>query len=124
MGCTFEFDPVTGLIEFQSSDPSGGLTCVTFIVLVFKRLYLPVVVEGSWPVRPDDALWRASVIQALLASGADPNRMDRVKNGLVDPRIRPEELVGSFIQRPWPVSFDAAHKLVREVIADLEAAKH
>lgn len=41
------------------SQPVGhGLTCATFVMAVFAKFKIPLLVLVDWPRRPDDPLWQ------------------------------------------------------------------
>jgi sirohydrochlorin ferrochelatase len=84
---------------------------------------LTVLDIDSWPPdRADDAEWRMKILKLLLATGVDLERVRRVENGLIDTRVRPEELTAAGALAPWPVSFPTAEQVARLIVRQLEAA--
>jgi hypothetical protein len=119
-GCAFTIDSQDGSVKFEAGVRGTGLTCATFICLVFSSLKLPILVPDTWPKdRPEDVEWRTRTIERL-ALQVPADRLAAIKSAVADARIRPEELTASFVQRPWPVSFPDAEVLAREVIDELE----
>jgi hypothetical protein len=120
-GCRFLLNAETGEMEFRTDDAGTGLTCSSFVALVFDSLHLPILNEATWPTdRPEDAQWRENIIALLVAGGMPPERALRIKQAQSEARVRPEEMAGAFVQMPWPVSFDAALAVAAEIVAELE----
>jgi hypothetical protein len=90
--------------------PHGrGLTCVNFVLSLFRTAGLPVIEPTGWPLRSDDEAFQRGALQALEAtcrqrSGgllSDPQRryLEEVRNEIDSgcARIRSEELVGALL---------------------------
>jgi hypothetical protein len=108
-------------MEFRAGDLGTGLTCASFIVLVFDSVHLSIIDEQTWPIdRPEDAQWRERIIALLVATAMPAERALRIKDSQSEARVRPEEIAGAFVQTPWPVEFHKAATVAREIVAELE----
>ena len=77
----------------------------------------------AWPqARSDDAEWRRRILELLLQTGVDPERVRRVESGWKDTRVRPEELTAAGALAPWPVSFPTLEQVAGSIVRQLEAA--
>src|SRR5262249_25893456 len=65
-GCRFSWDAQTHMVTFNARDPGTGLTCATFVKLVFDALSMPLVEITTWPWnRPEDEAWRERIIDRM-----------------------------------------------------------
>lgn len=125
--CNFDFNQ-DGSVRFKAGGQEDGLTCSTFIVRLFECLGWPIADIDTWPDRPEDTQW-ARDLAAHMANAPIAQRVPVLRDRLraardaadKDPRVRPEELAGAFVQRPWPVRFAAAEAVARQIIAELAA---
>ncbi len=124
VSCRFATNQLTGLLEFTAKDPGCGLTCSSFICAVFRSLSLPFLVDDSWSAdRPEDAVWRASMIVDYLRTRLAPDRYSALIKGIADPRVRPEEAAAAFTQGSWPVKFADILQVAQQIVDEVEAAK-
>ena len=123
LGCRFETDPASGLIVFRSGAPGAGLTCATFVVLVFSSLSLPLLDPLSWPNQRDgDDAWRETIVDLLRRHGVAESRIRQIESSPPDVRIRPEDVLASASLNDWPVAYGSIAALLDTVIAELNAA--
>jgi hypothetical protein len=113
------FDKDTG--ELLPPPIGKGLTCATFIIAVFQTYGYTLVQEASWPSRQEDETWQRHILDALEAH-ATPEHVEAARADVGAKRFRPEEVVGATIHHAWPVAFDNAHELAKQVLEDLDAA--
>lgn len=85
--------------------PGKGLTCVTFIIEIYKLKSLPLLIEETWPPRPDDVAWQNWIIEQLEEGGASVDHIEAIKNDIGVLRIRPEEAVSAVISDDSPVTY-------------------
>jgi hypothetical protein len=53
--------------EYVRKKHTEGLTCATFVLAVFRRVGFELVEIDSWPVRPEEAQWHASIVNSNQA---------------------------------------------------------
>jgi hypothetical protein len=123
VGCGFH----EKTFDFLPPPDGKGLTCATFIMLVFASLGFPLLDEDTWPDRADDAKWQQFIIAALedtaRQGAADPAHVEAVKRdvGKVK-RFRPEEVVAAATRDEWPGLYPDIALTARQIIADLQQA--
>jgi hypothetical protein len=118
-GCKFTVDEASKTMTFTAGAPGTGLTCTTYIALVFSSLNLPLIDESTWPSRSDDHIWQTSVLEKLRQMSASPEHITALQATIGAARIRPEEIVAAGTLLNWPVSFTRAEAIAREVLAEL-----
>lgn len=124
LGCRFELNLRTGAMELRTKDPNQGLTCSTFISVVFRSLSLPLLVEESWPSdRVEDADWRAGMLVNFLRVTISPERFKAVATGIPDARARPSEVAAAFTRDTWPARFDDVRDIAIQIAAEVESAR-
>jgi hypothetical protein len=122
-GCEF-ITTATGMTSFVSKTPGKGLTCATFILLVFDRLGFQVLNSDSWPQRPDDAVWQAEIIAKLrLHSTMSEEELGSLANDVGSVRFRPIEVAAATELENWPVDFSEAAALADEILAEIAALR-
>ena len=110
------FDPVTG--QFLLGPDGYGLTCATFVLAVFHRVGLPLVVYDTWPIdRPGDREWQQQMVSLLKKTHATPEHVAGVERDVGVVRFRPEEVAGASTIRPTPVAFTNAIPPSEEILA-------
>ena len=72
-----------------------GLTCSTFVLIVFLSAGVPLVDLTNWPARPADAPRHSALINFLTGQGGDPAYIARVQAELPCSRVAPEEVAGA-----------------------------
>jgi len=72
-----------------------GLTCSTFVLIVFLSAGVPLVDLTNWPARPTDAPRHSDLINFLTGQGGDPAYIARVQAELPCSRVAPEEVAGA-----------------------------
>lgn len=99
-------DPATG--AWLPKDRASGVTCATFVLVVFDAAGFRLLDSSHWPVRAED---RAAVerLAQLLEQDKDPDRVRQgavVRGQIEMPRIRPEEVAGACLEDiPPPAGF-------------------
>lgn len=98
-----------------------GLTCSTFVLAVFSAMGVHLIdYDADWPVRPDDEVAQAELVDLLKNKGADPEHVDAVSKEIGSVRYSPEDVGGAASVYPPPATFERAQeaaKAVREAIA-------
>jgi hypothetical protein len=94
-------------VFIKANEPGAGLTCSTFIMAIYQSLEIPLLVEDSWAKRPEDAVERQRIIEALQEAkpGLDLSTMTPFLEGV---RFKPEEVAAGVIAAPPAIRFDAA----------------
>lgn len=90
-----EFSLESGLLKLGAGH---GLTCVTFVSLVFKSAKVPIVRMGNWPIRKADEKVHLRLLERLKAD-ATPEHVKRVSKEVRCARVRPEEIAGACLQK-------------------------
>ncbi len=98
-----------------------GLTCSTFVLAVFSALGVHLIdYDADWPVRREDAVAQAELVELLKKTGADPEHVDTVSRQIGSVRYSPADVGGAASVYPPPATFERAQeaaKAVREAIA-------
>ena len=122
-GCEFIATP-TGTISFVSKIPGKGLTCATFVILVFDRLGFQMLNLESWPQRVEDATWQAEIIGKLrLHSTMSQEELALLAGDVGSVRFRPIEVAAASQLENWPVNFDDAAALADQILAEVAALR-
>ncbi len=105
-----------------------GLTCATFVVAVFERLSLPIIVPSTWRARPKEDLafqdeFLANAIRDKPKRRISPEAAMRIAQEKPNFRVKPDEVCGAAASGKYPVKFNAAIKLAKEVAAIIEASE-
>lgn len=69
-----------------------GLTCATFVSVVFGLVGLRLVDEGTWKPRAEDTPHQERLVGLLVKTKADESHVKRVRAEVGAVRIRPEEV--------------------------------
>lgn len=115
------FDDETG--ELLEAPIGRGLTCATFVTALLSHLGYELIDRDSWPERETDADWRAHMIELVERYSGDADHADALRSSPFAARIRPEEVAGASTIEfgEWPVGYDRAHELAKEIVAELAA---
>ena len=89
------FDQFTGELAM----PNGiGLSCSTFVIVVFRSARIRFIDFENWPVRPGDVLAQKQLVEMLLnwrdRGHASPEHVEKVRGEIGCVRARPEEIAG------------------------------
>lgn len=110
------------------TDDHLGLTCSHFVLALFRDVGLPLVQFHTWPVRAEDVQWQEQLFRTAYDweeehDKAGLARLDGLKNGIGNKRVRPLEVAGAALAEgaALPVSFDRAVELGRAVEAVLNS---
>jgi hypothetical protein len=113
------FDDETGAYLFGPT--ALGLTCATFVLAVFHRAGLPLVVYESWPTeRPGDRPWQEKIVQLLERTGAATEHVAAVRSEIGSVRFRPEEVAGAATCTTLPALFDQASGRAQHILDRLQ----
>jgi hypothetical protein len=124
----YGFSPPSDCLDAETGDylfgPTRvGLTCATFVLAVFHRAGLLLVLYSSWPVnRPGDADWQRFIVEELRNNTptATPEHVRAVESDIgITVRYRPEEVAGACTVAPIPVSFQKAEEQGQLILARL-----
>jgi hypothetical protein len=101
------FDAIGRLIN------GAGITCATFIVNIFERARLPMLVPSTWKSRPkQDAAFRERIAEIAEARG-EFALARRIRAERAAFRIKPSEVYGSARHSQHPVKYIQAVKFAR-----------
>lgn len=112
------FDSRTGIWLFG---PDGdGLTCATFVIALFEAQGLPILVRSEWPGRETDQEWQDQIL-ALLSNApeVEPEYVERQREKIGAARFRPEEVAAGVESTDPPLTFEAAERRGKELVAEL-----
>ncbi len=122
-GCEFIVTPA-GATSFVSSVPGKGLTCATFVMLVFDTLGFQMLDRETWPQRADDVHWQTEIIAKLRQHSAMTEQdLALLAGDLASVRFRPIEVAAASQIEPWPVAFVDAAALADQILADVAALR-
>lgn len=102
------FDPFTGELAM----PNGaGLSCSTFVIVVFRSARVRFIDFENWPVRPGDITAQSGLVDMLdvwrKQGRATSEHVEKVRNEIGCVRARPEEIAGMCLLR-LPGKYPAA----------------
>jgi hypothetical protein len=121
-GFSFEGTKISATGELAPGPGTYGVTCSTFVVVMFERAGIRLVDPTTWPRGLDED--KAFILQLCLHHAAPEHAAvlaSEAAGGVR--RIRPEEVLGACACE-LPASFDAASIASREVLGRLnELAK-
>jgi hypothetical protein len=86
------FNAATGELHLREGI---GLTCSTFVLIVFLSARVPLIDLANWPARHVDAPRHAQLVTFLTNQGGDPAYIARVQGELPCSRVAPEEVAGA-----------------------------
>ncbi len=95
-----------GLVELAGL--THGLTCATFVMLVFEHAGVPLLEPSTWPARADDAAWHQEIVALLERTRVPREHVETVRQELGCARFRPEETAAACSCDPRPTRFEAA----------------
>jgi len=113
------------------SDSANGLSCVTFVLAIFKSLGIGAIDLSGWPERSEDAVLHRYVVHSLRDSmnrnepGFSAEYVSRVSGEIGCIRVRPEELIGGIASSPYaasPQQAISAGRFVRGMLFGLSVA--
>lgn len=109
---------INGLF-FVAGPGSRGITCATFVLLLFQQCGVRLLRYDEWPIRADDTQFRLHQLSSWNVS-----RTHIIRTEIHTPRCRPEEVVAAclFVQRPVP--FEDCAKAGELVLARLRRYYH
>jgi hypothetical protein len=101
-----------GTGQFVAAPESTGITCASFVLVLFESCSVSLVKGDTWPVRKDDDL-------AWLENFVGHPMYDRLASDIANgaKRIRPEEVAAACAIDHANVSFDEAKAHVPAVLS-------
>jgi len=121
----YGFSPPNGCFDKKTAEyllgPTRlGLTCATFVLAVFHRAGLPLIVYESWPRRREkDNEWAESILQALQRNdSADSEHLLAISEQGCAVRYRPEEVAAAGTQEP-PIEYPVAEKVAAQILVKI-----
>ena len=104
---------------YQVKD-NRGLTCSTFVIVLFRSAEINLVDDTTWMSRTDDVERHKLLLQILEKnSNIESEFLEKVREDLSTVRIRPEETAGCCLAPALPVVFSKAQKFGHEVLMRL-----
>jgi hypothetical protein len=120
-------DPSKGSFKKDGTyhPPQGkdGLTCATFVSEICRGVGLPLLNEGDWKPRLEDAEWidQICVLLSRPESGADGTHIAHVRASFDGLRIRPEEVAAAAaLWTGRPVDFESSEAEGKALVAKLD----
>ena len=115
------FDTLSGTLLLGKH--GKGLTCATFVLVVFSSFGVSLVDFAGWPWREEDALWHRSIVELLkrLCNDLEHIRVVESEIGIDCCRFRCEEVAGASTVDDLPASFAESEEAGREILAVLDA---
>lgn len=114
------FDTLTGTLVLGQQ--GKGLTCATFVLVVFNSCGLPLLDFVNWPFRDADEEWQRKIVEILRRKLCDDiEHVEAVESEIGSSRFRCEEVAGACTVDELPASFSAAEEAGRRIVAELVA---
>lgn len=104
--------------EYIDQPVGHGLTCATFVMAVFARFKIPLLILVDWPKRPDDPVWQQWQVR-YLQQQFGRLLADAVAAHIGEPRYRPEEVSAGAVNSNRPLNFTKAKRLGERIKRDL-----
>ena len=115
-GCAFENDDA-GNVTFVNKIPGKGLTCATFLLVVFDALGFRPLYRDTWPHRPGDAADQEDIRDDLRALKLMTQaELDLLSKDIGGVRYRPSEVAAVCAHPDWPQDFDSALLLADQIV--------
>jgi len=100
-----------------------GLTCSTFVLAIFSAMGVHLIdYDADWPVRPEDEVAQAQLVELLRETGANPEHVDTVSRQIGSVRYSPEDVGGAASVYPPPATLERAQEGAAGVRAALTSA--
>lgn len=113
------FDPHTGVLAMENGI---GLSCSTFVIVVFRSARIRFIEFENWPVREGDRSSQERLVRHLESwrdqGRASPEHVEKVRAEIGCVRARPEEVAGVCLL-DLPGSYPAAKSSGEMVLAAL-----
>lgn len=107
---------------YLSGPQRHGLTCSTFVLAVFSAMRVHFIdYDADWPVRREDPVAQAELVELLKKTGADPTHVDTVSQQIGSVRYSPGDVAGAASVFPPPATFARAQEAA-EAVAEVIAA--
>lgn len=106
---------------------SLGLTCATFVQLVFEHARVPIIDEASWAERgperiAEDTAAQITLVEAMRAEPQAAEHADLVAEQVGCTRVRAEEIAAASGLTGQPVSFARANRAGRDLLKRMREA--
>lgn len=86
-----------------------GLTCATFVLMMFARAGIPLLARETWQTRPEDVAAQQALVAFLeRTAGVDPAHVAAVRQQVGCMRYRTEEVAAASAESVRPVAFTTA----------------
>ncbi len=112
------FDTVSGALVLGRQ--GKGLTCATFVLVVFNSFGISLVDFANWPCREADIEWQRSIVEFLRQGCHDSEHIQAVESEIGSSRFRCEEVAGACTVDDLPASFSEAEEGGRQILAELD----
>lgn len=109
---------------------SCGLSCATFVNVVFQAAKVKLVDEETWASQrtqeraAQDREAKKRVAQALAKREADRDQARRIDSELDSPRLRAEEIAAASSRKTRPLDLLMAEPLGKQVLAEMDSLSH
>jgi hypothetical protein len=99
----------TGTGDLALGAGEYGLTCATFVMAIFASVGSPLLIPTQWPLREQDRLWHAKIIDALTRR-ASREHLDAVRTEVGSARFQPTEVAAcssypGLVDAPAPFAY-------------------
>ena len=108
--------------KWRPIDHFSGMTCATYVMIVFRCANSPLADTSTWPIRKDDDEIQARLV-SRLAQDASTVHLAQYQQDKIGkcPRVRPEEVVGAALNSTLPASFQEAEENGKWVLTVISA---
>jgi len=107
-----------GLVVIEGA--SVGLSCSTFVMILFERVRIFLLDAASWQPRDDDEDDRRELLPYIALK--DPTHASLLTTEVDCLRFRPMDVVAAFGFEPRPMSFERVNALMPSVARELRSA--
>jgi len=111
------FDPFTGELAMANG---VGLSCSTFVIVVFRSSRVRFIDFEDWPVRAGDVIAQERLVKLLEnwrdQGRASPEHVEKVRSEIGCVRARPEEVAG-ICMLDLPGKYPAAERAGEAILA-------
>jgi hypothetical protein len=113
-----------GAMVYVSEQEGKGLTCATFVLLVFESFGFNLIEREQWPARDEDREWQESILGDLKRHGLmTEGELSSLALDVGSIRYKPIEVQAASDLEPIPISFDHATEEAARILNEVAALR-
>src|SRR5439155_1594663 len=126
-GVPYGFSPYVGYFgatgEIQWSAPGNGLTCATFVLAVFERGGVRLVLGETWPEdREQDKEFQREMVKKVQTQATE-SHVNSMRKDVGQVRFRVMEVAGAAAANEYPADFATADRLGMQLRSMMEGER-